>query len=135
MTNEIIVLSVQQPWAHWMFHARGNFGFKNIENRTWPIPKWLLAKLPATLYIASSAKQDRSFPKRNCDEIGCVYGSILGHVTLMRCIPPNELGCIAHMWGELDQWKWVLENPTLLKAPIPAKGRLGIWKTEIEVSP
>lgn len=53
-------------------------------------------------------------------------GAIIGVVTLVDCVTehPSE-------WfnGPIG---WVLADPGVLDAPIPASGRLGLWDADIE---
>lgn len=49
-------------------------------------------------------------------------GYIIGFVDIVDCIEKTN-----SIWGNLDEYNWVLEKPKLLKNPVEVKGTLGIW--------
>jgi hypothetical protein len=125
-------LSVKNPWAY----AILNLG-KNIENRTRG------TGYRGILYIHSSAIPDsnaisrvlqignslgRVYPDLTIEEMLANTGCILGYVDLVDCVKAIST---SNPWGESNCVHWYLRNPVLLKKPVPAKGKLGIWKWEV----
>lgn len=45
--------------------------------------------------------------------------------------PDGEATC--SRWGMADHWHLCVNNPRRLAAPIPAKGRLGLWKPDADL--
>ena len=121
----IKVLTLQQPWAWAIFHAG-----KDIENRRW------FTNYRGILYIHAGKSYNRGAeawikwkfdidipPKSEME-----FGKIIGAVKL------NGIGTQLHQsnaWALPDKYHWQLENPILLPSPIPAIGRLSLWKMEI----
>jgi hypothetical protein len=125
-------LSVKNTWAY----AVLNLG-KNIENRTRG------TSYRDVLYIHSSGVPDPNATSRVFqigNSLGRVYldltieemmannGYILGHVYLYDCAKAVSA---SNPRGEPNCVYWHLRDPALLKKPIPAKGKLGIWKREV----
>ena len=134
-------LSVQQPWASLICS-----GIKNVENRTWAPP---MSAVGEKLLIHASGK---SLQK---SELACLpfeWRSALENAIRLGWIPGFEewpKGCIIgyvdltgfskqtdSLWdGGEGQIKWLLENAFLLDSPIPMKGKLGVFETNLEVLP
>lgn len=99
---------------------------KNVENRTWE------TKYRGLLYIHASQKYNKQavhYIKENFNIIvppktEMEYGVIIGCVTLTD-IKPSLTG-----WAIPNNSHWLLENPKLIQ-PLPAKGRLGLWKFKL----
>lgn len=120
------VLTIAQPYC-WLIFAK----YKVVENRTWP------TNYRGTLYIHASKKIDRAAVEE-CLELGyplpenkeeLITSAILGTVEVTDCIPYEELDDESQEDPlACGPYCFVLEKPTLLSAPIPAKGKLGIWR-------
>lgn len=133
----IKVLSVRQPWA-WLICA----GYKNIENRTWKTDyrgklfihagkefEWHeLNGLPhdyRKLVIEHFGIQFMRYGKKWTDVITKhkeEFGAIVGYADLTDCVRNAN-----SIWAMPGCWHWELHRPLEL-APIPLKGRLGIFE-------
>lgn len=122
------VLSIHQPWAHAIMHLG-----KDVENRTWPTSYRGLLAVHASKTMSS---YDRQLPAEWEDQLltqlprreDLVLGAILGVVDLVMCTRET----VFSVWAEND-WKWVLANPRILKAPIPFRGQQGLFDLPQEV--
>jgi hypothetical protein len=59
-------------------------------------------------------------------DVEVVYGAVVAvveRVTCHRCV-----SCCTDRWGESGAWHWAMEGITALRAPVPATGRLGLWR-------
>ena len=135
--SKIKVLSVRQPWA-WLIVS----GFKDVENRSWK------TNYRGRLYIHAGKSFDwdtMDFPThlpyvyrqlvihyfgitdrrivRHQEE----FGAIVGCVELVDCIQNSR-----SIWAHLGMLHWEVKNPIEL-APIPLKGRLGIFEVDREI--
>ncbi|NNM92292.1 MAG: ASCH domain-containing protein [Candidatus Eremiobacteraeota bacterium] len=112
-------LSIRPPWAH----AIAQLG-KRIENRTWA------TRYRGPLLIHASSTFVRSEFDELAEIIGyriepsaCASGLIVAIADLVDCVDarlaPGKWTC--------GPTAWRLRNVRLLRAPVPAKGRLGLW--------
>lgn len=64
------------------------------------------------------------------------YGAVLGTVEIIDCLPVEEviptLTERERALGDYSpgRWAWVLKNPVMFDAPIPASGKQGWWNWE-----
>lgn len=118
------VLTVRDPWAHLLVT-----GAKPVENRTWA------AAYQGPVWIHSAARYDpdgyawllslgidvpdpRELPS-----------GIIGRVDLTGCFAPADLPPdLRGHWSVEGPICWLVTNPVRLAAPIPCRGRLGLWK-------
>ncbi|NLL02530.1 MAG: ASCH domain-containing protein [Mollicutes bacterium] len=127
------VISLLEPWASLV-----KDGIKKIETRSWA------TKYRGELYIHASqrklTKKD-GFTYNNQIKLlknpNLKYGYIIAKCTLADCIymteefiekikkNPKEYICGEYIVG---RFAWILKDLEVLKNPIPAKGRLGIWE-------
>lgn len=112
-------LSIRQPWAYLYLTT------KKVENRTWPTgyrgPLCIHAGLrvdPRGYEVAAALGVE--LPER------LPAGAFVGHVTLVDV--HTDQGCCAP-YGERGAYHWVGRDKVLLAEPVPAKGRLGLWRT------
>lgn len=128
--NEISVLSVRQPYADCIV-----CGEKTIELRTWAPSKNNFGKI----YIHAGKQPHKNKSSMNTD--GCVFGAIIGHVDLVDVIPmdyglfsyySDKHLCDPELFAD-NMCGWVLENATILDAPIPCAGKLRIFKMQESV--
>lgn len=127
-------LSVRQPWAYLLCS-----GIKDIENRTWKLPKKHKGE---RVLIHASAKADdiklaidgqataeeiQLFSALNyCDE-NELYSAIIGSVEIVDCVINHP-----SIWAEKGVYNWVLANPILFEKPIlNVKGKLGFWDYDL----
>lgn len=118
-------LSIRQPWAHLILH-----GPKRIENRSWgtsyrgPLaihaPAAWADDVPAE--IAAELGLPADLPRSAFVGVAHLAG---GH----RC----PAGQVCSPWAAPGQYHWQLADPRALAEPIPARGRLGLWPTSVEV--
>lgn len=122
-------ITVRQPWAWQIIYQR-----KNIENRT----RNIAGKYRGPVAIHAGLKADDEALRRlPGNAVGSVtaprifdYGVILGMVDLVDVHEAEGAFCPAccRPWGEsLGVFHLVLANPRPLPAPIPCRGRLGLW--------
>jgi len=149
-------LSIRPPWAYYIIHGipygvsvdhgdcsshvedSGRLILKNIENRDWAVPSWLL--LPCRIQVHVGKREDdiesvlgfcvgklglpafsiiMSYSKR------LPRGAIIGEVDIVDCVQESKSPWFVGKYG------FVLANPQLYEAPIPCKGRLGFFEPEI----
>lgn len=105
-------LSIQQPWADRILYEG-----KNIENRTWKLPGFMVGQ---RIYIHAGKKIDPDVrlnqpipPER--------LGAILGEVTITGCVQQSTNPWFCGPYG------FLLENPVAYATPIPCRGHLGFF--------
>ncbi len=139
-------LSIRQPWA-WLIVN----GYKNIENRTWALPKTFT--VPQRIYVHAGLRMDRltrtdwyrliekmsrTAYAHLMDEGGfkkaVALGAIVGEVDIVgqgesdsRWAVPGQ-----HHWHLGNGWRGWSEPPNAYETPIPYKGRLGFFEVELE---
>lgn len=143
MISTPIALSVHQPFA-WAIVA----GHKNIENRSWHPPAWLIGK---TLLIHATKSKVSSgtlaslrssiptmkrclSPEQEENEYLMPRGAIVGSVRLEGVVTSRDAGKSSFL---SDPWwigpvGWVLSNPCRFETPIPCKGRQRLWRVPRE---
>ncbi|MGK4586208.1 hypothetical protein [Kitasatospora sp. HPMI-4] len=120
-------LTIRQPWLACILT-----GDKQIENRSWPTshrgPIALhAARTPSRegqadpLVQAVLARPDAPHPTR---------GAILATANLTDCHP--DTGDCCRPWGHSGLFHWRLADIQLLPGPVPATGRLGLWRLDPE---
>jgi hypothetical protein len=121
-------LTIKQPWASLIM-----FGGKDIENRDWAAPAWLLGKRiaihcskkidPFDIEDAMDLGYSRGLPLKCIDIIqgNLLGGVILGTVRLVTCVRSSESPWFVGDYG------FVLADPQPFDEPIPARGSLGFW--------
>jgi len=161
MKKEIRVLSVRQPWAHLIIHG-ACIGInspitekKTVENRTWK------TKYRGELYIHASGKPmslNKYFQwchfileeyglflptwykgidaQDTKDRYPLQHGEIIGSVQL-RDVGQNFVAGDGdwYMGKEVEgktNYGWRVAWQSALEKPIPVKGKLGIWRHQIE---
>lgn len=125
-------LSIKQPWASMICE-----GVKDIENRTWKPPAFLIGQRFA---IHASKQCDQRF--ETLDDIQAKfgrlpsqleYGAIIGSAILKGFARPDQ----AHSspWRDEGSFGWILESAEYFPEPIPFKGQLGVWWIGEELTP
>lgn len=132
-------LTLWEPWASLVAQ-----GCKRIETRSWQTP------YRGALYIhASLRRMDARAPHTQAllallPDPRPQYGHILCRCTLADCVPMDEAFLAAihmdaqeHLCGIYapGRYAWLLEDVRRLDAPLPAKGRLGLWTPPVGVLP
>jgi len=131
--SDVRALTIRQPWA-----ALIAAGLKPVENRSWPLP----AGFTGPLLIHAGTKGDAdgwAVPGvREALEAapdlgrGLVYGAVVAFAGRVTC--HQDEGCCVDRWGEHGAFHWVLEDVRRLSSPIPATGRLSLWRPEPDVT-
>lgn len=122
-------ISVRQPWAWSIFNAG-----TDVENRSFRYTgtlaiqvslfhKWHEIDTDVTLALLRTPGVKR--PNRY--ELDQKRGLIIGLVDVVDCVR-NSLS----KWAKPGKWHWILSNKRLV-VPVPAKGRLGLFKFEGEL--
>lgn len=125
------VISVKQPWAHFIIHGNDGqvfdelpIGKKDIENRSWPVPSSIT--FPRWIGIHASKSHDKEFcTKKKCQEIGCEFGAIIGIVIVHSSVEES-----LSLWFN-GPHGWTLSHAKALKEVIPAKGQLNFWDHDL----
>ena len=137
------VLTVRQPWAWAIIH-----GGKDVENRVRSLgPYRGLVAIHAGLMGASfDARHPDLWP---FDERH-ITGRVIGVVDLVgehpganterdrfrrvaSCFQPGRPFGLCSPWALRDHHHLELANPRPLAHPIPAKGRLGLWRPDADL--
>ena len=141
-------ITIKQPWASLIVE-----GIKDIENRTWPCPKKYIGKrvlIHASQKPLRPVKLFNSMQKDVIKRAGlwetCVFpecGSIIGSVEIVDCVinhpsiwaektdEPLEYYTGEEEFSCYPTYNWVLTNPIKFPKPIPAKGKLGFWESDL----
>ena len=127
------VLSIQNPWASLILA-----GHKDIETRTWS------TNYRGPLYIHVTPKLNRNvnliFQHATLLYAYLPTGYIHGVATLMHVKTYSSVEAFLNdrnrhrrNWlpDKLPLYGWILKDARLLEKPIPAKGKLGIWRHKI----
>lgn len=147
-------LSIRQPWA-WLIvrgvpefvpvpvpdrpesrtlEFSGRVAFKDIENRTWPLPRGF--KLPQRIYVHAGIRVDECL--EDLFQIGippywammgfgksAARGALVGEVDIVDCVTQSK-----SPWFE-GPYGFVLANPMAYETPIPHKGKLGFFEVSL----
>ena len=144
------VLSLTQPWASLVI-----LGSKKVETRSWRpraemqgqrilihaakgFPRWAKETCMEPIFQTGLGWKTDADVSKTLD-----FGVILGSVLLVECLPTESVRCLPGVFDdypELDteqerafgdyspgRFGWVLAEPIAFDAPIPAKGKLGLW--------
>ncbi|HET9766458.1 MAG TPA: ASCH domain-containing protein [Thermoanaerobaculia bacterium] len=117
-------LSIRQPWADLIL-----WGVKDVENRSWS------TSLRGSLLIHSSTTVDWEAIRFLERHFGIVLardyqpqtGAILGKADLVQCVTHHESRFFSGPYG------FVLRSPTRFAAPVPLRGRPGIFSVAAEI--
>jgi len=142
-------LTIQQPWAWLIVHGR-----KGIENRSWgtrhrgPLAihagltydraaeQWIIEHIPTVLWDDMPTRAELTAAGQ--------MGAVVGTCELHSVYQPHE-GVSHWPWSGLSPkfaehqplWRmfgchaWQLVNPVAFVAPVPWRGRLGLWEVPI----
>ena len=108
-------LTIKQPWASLIVG-----GGKDIENRTWRTSYRGKLAVHAGMGVDQDGMQQQAHLLEGMD---LPHGVVLGTVEVVDCVRGS-----VSPWAETDYWHWVLATPEPLAAPVPAKGKLGLWE-------
>lgn len=119
-------ITVKQPWAWAIIHAR-----KNIENRSWATRH----RGPIMIHAGSDRREyDRINPDafESCFGVALppksqlTFGAIIGQATVIECYTWDDLPDEHDSPWAFGPWCWVLSEARSI-APIPMPGQLGLW--------
>ena len=143
-------ISIKQPWASLIAH-----GIKDVENRTWKCPEKYIGQ---RVLIHASASKKEGYMLKGPMEVALLksksvlvdtnfnelpFGAIIGSVKIVGCTV-NYLSVWAekskgiaqggHVIDEKEPiiYNWILAEPILFDASIPAKGKLSFWEADVE---
>ncbi len=133
--RELTILSVRQPWASLLLS-----GEDWCENRSWN------TEYRGTLWIHASGKvEGRECELWGIDKSRLTTSAILGCVVLIDVIHVEGLqGRIQPLMRKyrlnpevgpdfvVGEYCWIVANPRVLKTPIPAKGKLNLWRMNVD---
>lgn len=138
-TTPLRCVSLWQPWASFIA-----IGAKTVETRSWPAPQSIIGTRVG-IHAAKTLKGidlARSNPdlweryvelyRRSLDEPGLLpFGAIVATAVIEACVPVERL--IPDLFGDYSpgRYGWVLSGIEKLAAPVPAKGRQGIFTVEM----
>ncbi|WP_043257957.1 hypothetical protein [Streptomyces sp. Tu6071] len=120
-------LTVRQPWASCIAH-----GSKRVENRTrpWWWRGWFLihAGRGTDHQALTDPRVTCTFPRQPLE-----FGAVLAVARLTDC-HQDEPGRACSAWADPEAWHLTLTDVTPLLEPIPALGRLGLWRPSCELT-
>lgn len=147
MATDLRILTVRQPWAGAILH----FG-KDVENRTQRTGYIGPLVIHSGLHIdqdrSVGALRDAMARFASDQSVRIALGdtsayqsmhtrirgasSLLDLVDLVECIPYEQCGSPWRMAPPDGKrgWCWKLANPRPFAEPIPAKGKLGLWRPD-----
>lgn len=134
------VLTVRQPWAWAIIH-----GGKDVENRTRNIAGSYRG--PVAIHASKREEPIDHWSRSAIRDLTGVYplftlnsglGAVIGVVDLVDVHHDDDCGPDAadaadglpSAWAMSDHHHLVLSNPRPLPRPIPATGRLGLWRPD-----
>ena len=130
----IRVPAVDDPSLHTL-EISGRFWRKDIENRSWPLPKNFT--LPQRIYVHASLRVDDciealsamgippAFTLMGFSPVIARRGALVGEVDITGCITESDSPWFTGPYG------FSLANPELYEEPIPCKGKQGFWEVEL----
>jgi ASCH domain-containing protein len=110
------VLTVRQPWA-WAII----FGPKRVENRTWKTSY----RGPLLIHAGRSRARLGDYGPGEPDATDLAFGSILGVVELLDCVPYERVKDRPFAEGP---WCWLLAEPRPLETPFPCAGHQQLFE-------
>ena len=134
------VLSFLQPWA-----SLTVMGLKKLETRSWSTSHRGELLIHASMGRAGALlAKEPPFSKYIKGFSMLPFGAIIGKVVLTDVIKVeslhlsgeaiNRLSMEERAFGDYSNGRfvWVLEEPEILRQPIPVKGTLGLWNFDLE---
>ncbi|MFG2910912.1 ASCH domain-containing protein [Kitasatospora sp. NPDC048286] len=122
--TDVPALTIRQPWL-----AAILAGDKRVENRSWPTKHRGQVVLHAARAVAREGQADplvRAVLARPGTP-ALTTGALVATATITDC--HRDTGC-CRPWGLPGLWHWTLDAVQALAEPIPATGRLGLWRLD-----
>jgi len=121
-------LTIRQPWASLII-----YGPKDVENRTWKLPQWMVGQKFAVHASKTIDQEDMEAAFELCRQIegawtpdvafyAAVRGAVLGTTVAMGCVTESDSPFFFGPFG------FLLRDRKALDLPIPARGFLGFWE-------
>ena len=120
MDDDLRVLTVRQPWAWAIVH-----GGKDVENRS----RATRHRGPLLIHAGQALEHDaygvvaRLATRLPPAPDQLERGAIIGVVDVVGCVEDSD-----SPWADEGLWHWLLANPRAIDPPVPAVGKLGLWK-------
>jgi len=139
-TDLIYAITLWQPWAAVIVD-----GPKDIENRTWQPPAWIIGRRVAIhagkTYDATGAAwiedKMRELGEMRVPRLALLEArsAVVGVATITGFVRPDGLdllrrGPCHRAWHIHDQVGFVLEDRRALAVPVPCRGAQGFWKMD-----
>jgi hypothetical protein len=134
-------LTLWRPW-----HALMLIGPKDIENRTWPAPEWIIGKkiaihagmkLDEPGWVSAQQILAHYHPEFDIYDqkfraLSAVSGALVGTAVVAGCRPKSGLyRCFSPGYDRspwfFGPWGWQLSMLTTLPVPIPCRGFQKLW--------
>ena len=116
-------LSIRQPWAWLIVH-----GYKDVENRSWS------TKFRSRVQVHAGKIPDPGwFPQLSLEVQGrgialpdqSSLGALVGEVDIIDCVSEGDPPWFTGSYG------FLLSKPMAYSQPIPYRGRLGFFETDL----
>lgn len=127
------VLTIRQPWAGAVFHG------KDIENR----PGLFTYRGPLFIHAGQYLGDPAAFetvedltgvrvPVFGSPRAGVEWelGAVIGVVDLVNAHRSADCKSNCSRWAQAFQAHHVLANPRVLRRPVPARGKQGLWTAD-----
>lgn len=128
MADQIMALTIQQPWAWAITH-----GTKRIENRTWTTQHRGRLAIRTGQRIDRDALDDmriRAAIRDRGQQPDYVLGAV---IAVAQLVAIHSCTGRCSVWSAHGQHHWQLTDVRPLAEPVPCKGRLGLWPLSAEV--
>lgn len=114
-------LSVLQPWASLIVS-----GARPYEVRPWHTAH----RGPLAIHASGRLPPEGYIPGRRLP-----LGAVLGTVELADCVRVEDLPAEERALADFrpGRWVWRFRNPLALPRPLPAKGRLGLFRVTLDL--
>lgn len=116
-------LTIWQPWA-WLIAE----GHKRIENRTWPVPSYLIGErvaIHAGATYSDIGSDTWSWLRQRGIEVpprmALSYKAVVATVRIVDCVTESDDPLFAGTFG------FVMDERRKLTAPVPCRGHQGFW--------
>jgi hypothetical protein len=123
-------------------------GWKDVENRSWPLPKWMRDEgLPVRIYLHGSQHLERKESLALARQLLTVgqyaefcavnwkqyQGTIFAQIDIIKYSfrHADTNANLFSPWHIPGQYGFYTSNPKFLDKPIPYKGRLGFFEVEV----
>jgi hypothetical protein len=134
-------LTVMQPWA-----GAIAYGKKNVENRTWSAPDYIIGQTfavhagrsvdwdaTAAAWIAAGLTPYDGIATRKAWSASLTLGAVVAVARVTASCLPWECRGECSPWAAKGQDHWQLADVRPLPEPVPCRGMLGLWRLPDEV--